>query len=152
MIGLYLKSRRMPRPSSLMTQSRTSSPALGGRAASLANGDGPPSKPGTPAPRSPRGRRAVAVIGGTCPGDGRCDGTGGSHACSGCPTYNNSLTAREADAEVVAIHAEDAHTSMDGADKPVSPNVHSRNASSSEVADTNTHHSPRCDDTERGCA
>lgn len=29
--------------------------------------------------------------GGTCPGDGRCDGTGGTSACSGCPTYNNAL-------------------------------------------------------------
>ena len=29
--------------------------------------------------------------GGTCPGDGRCDGTGGTSACSGCPTYNNVL-------------------------------------------------------------
>jgi hypothetical protein len=34
---------------------------------------------------------------GTCPGDGRCDGTGGSKACSGCPTYNNTLNARLAD-------------------------------------------------------
>lgn len=32
--------------------------------------------------------------GGTCPGDGRCDGTGGSSACSGCPTFNNTLNAR----------------------------------------------------------
>ncbi|OBZ66394.1 Siderophore biosynthesis regulatory protein URBS1 [Grifola frondosa] len=32
--------------------------------------------------------------GGTCPGDGRCDGTGGTSACSGCPTYNNTLSAR----------------------------------------------------------
>lgn len=30
-------------------------------------------------------------VGGTCPGDGRCDGTGGSSACAGCPTYNNAL-------------------------------------------------------------
>ncbi|KAG0695004.1 hypothetical protein DFH29DRAFT_992057 [Suillus ampliporus] len=29
--------------------------------------------------------------GGTCPGDGRCDGTGGSSACAGCPTLNNAL-------------------------------------------------------------
>ncbi|THU81104.1 hypothetical protein K435DRAFT_785159 [Dendrothele bispora CBS 962.96] len=29
--------------------------------------------------------------GGTCPGDGRCDGTGGTSACSGCPTYNNAM-------------------------------------------------------------
>jgi hypothetical protein len=27
---------------------------------------------------------------GTCPGDGRCDGTGGTSACAGCPTYNNN--------------------------------------------------------------
>lgn len=26
---------------------------------------------------------------GTCPGDGRCDGTGGSSVCAGCPTFNN---------------------------------------------------------------
>ena len=31
------------------------------------------------------------VSGGTCPGDGRCDGTGGSSACAGCPTLNNAL-------------------------------------------------------------
>jgi len=28
----------------------------------------------------------------TCPGDGRCDGTGGAPACNGCPTYNNTLS------------------------------------------------------------
>ncbi|KAI0630758.1 hypothetical protein C8Q77DRAFT_1135055 [Trametes polyzona] len=31
--------------------------------------------------------------GGTCPGDGRCDGTGGTSACDGCPTYNNAIQA-----------------------------------------------------------
>lgn len=29
---------------------------------------------------------------GTCPGDGHCNGTGGSVACSGCPAFNNRLT------------------------------------------------------------
>lgn len=33
-----------------------------------------------------------AHLPGTCPGDGRCDGTGGTSACSGCPTYNNALS------------------------------------------------------------
>jgi hypothetical protein len=27
---------------------------------------------------------------GSCPGDGRCNGTGGKMGCEGCPTYNNS--------------------------------------------------------------
>ncbi|KAG6888144.1 hypothetical protein C0992_009516 [Termitomyces sp. T32_za158] len=42
----------------------------------------PPAKPPT---------RSSKLAHGTCPGDGRCDGTGGSSACSGCPTYNNAL-------------------------------------------------------------
>ncbi len=33
----------------------------------------------------------LTSTGGTCPGDGRCDGTGGTSACAGCPTYNNVL-------------------------------------------------------------
>ena len=36
---------------------------------------------------------------GTCPGDGRCDGTGGADACSGCPTFNNALQAARPSAE-----------------------------------------------------
>lgn len=37
-------------------------------------------------------QRAPAHLPGTCPGDGRCDGTGGTSACSGCPTYNNAIS------------------------------------------------------------
>lgn len=43
----------------------------------------------TDAPRTPVQKHP----GGTCPGDGRCDGTGGTSACNGCPTYNNALQA-----------------------------------------------------------
>lgn len=28
---------------------------------------------------------------GTCPGGGRCNGTGGAAGCSGCPAYNNRI-------------------------------------------------------------
>ncbi|KAH9947013.1 hypothetical protein B0H21DRAFT_740597 [Amylocystis lapponica] len=38
-------------------------------------------------------QKAPQHLPGTCPGDGRCDGTGGTTACSGCPTYNNALSA-----------------------------------------------------------
>ena len=37
---------------------------------------------------------APHLSGGTCPGDGLCNGTGGSSTCSGCPTYNNTINAR----------------------------------------------------------
>ncbi|UJO20655.1 GATA-type transcription factor [Fulvia fulva] len=29
---------------------------------------------------------------GTCPGGGRCNGTGGQEACEGCPAYNNRIS------------------------------------------------------------
>lgn len=35
---------------------------------------------------------------GTCPGDGHCNGTGGSSACSGCPAFNNRLAKQAATA------------------------------------------------------
>jgi hypothetical protein len=37
---------------------------------------------------------APHLSGGTCPGDGLCNGTGGSSSCSGCPTYNNTINTR----------------------------------------------------------
>ena len=30
--------------------------------------------------------------GGTCPGGGRCNGTGGNECCNGCPAYNNRVS------------------------------------------------------------
>ncbi|KAF8985466.1 putative electron transfer flavoprotein subunit [Entomortierella lignicola] len=30
-----------------------------------------------------------------CPGDGSCNGTGGSHTCSGCPSYNQQQSGRQ---------------------------------------------------------
>ena len=29
---------------------------------------------------------------GTCPGGGRCNGTGGHDGCNGCPAYNNRIS------------------------------------------------------------
>lgn len=40
-----------------------------------------------------QGATTKAHSAGTCPGDGRCDGTGGTSACSGCPTFNNAVVA-----------------------------------------------------------
>lgn len=104
-LGLYLKSRRTNRPSS---NSRTSpSPAGTG---SLPPHSSPsrqmsasPTSVLTPAAspsnqsltQQPQTKRPQAqTSGGTCPGDGRCDGTGGTSACAGCPTYNNGHQVR----------------------------------------------------------
>ncbi|KAF7296427.1 hypothetical protein HMN09_01113100 [Mycena chlorophos] len=68
--GLYQKSRNAPRPASL-------SPHVAAQQAAAA---------AAAAQQSQNGHHS-----GTCPGDGRCDGTGGSSACNGCPTWNNRL-------------------------------------------------------------
>ncbi|KAG6861255.1 hypothetical protein C0995_002063 [Termitomyces sp. Mi166 len=78
--GLYQKSRSKPRPSSLAQTTPPASPAM----------------PSTTKPPPRSSKLPHHSPSGTCPGDGRCDGTGGSSACSGCPTYNNALAAAAA--------------------------------------------------------
>lgn len=69
--GLYLKARNTSRPVSLK---RSSQPAP------VADSD------------ACRAILADASLPGTCPGDGHCNGTGGSRACSGCPAFNNRVS------------------------------------------------------------
>lgn len=132
-VGLYLKSRRVARPVSLIntppnlrrgsvTLTPTSKPASfpPSRAASPPPPPQPtpivappastaPTPPPTITPEEPQSTQKTSTVDtdpsqtspsrlpkGTCPGDGRCDGTGGSSACSGCPTYNNALSAAAA--------------------------------------------------------
>jgi GATA-binding protein len=74
--------------------------------------------------------------GGTCPGDGLCNGTGGSSSCSGCPTYNNALNARS-EMESANVNnpsspsaqppAEQQHQSADSPDGGASQGARSRN-------------------------
>ena len=35
---------------------------------------------------------ALQVFTGSCPGGGRCNGTGGADGCNGCPAYNNRIS------------------------------------------------------------
>ncbi|CAE6425983.1 unnamed protein product [Rhizoctonia solani] len=83
--GLYAKSRRQPRP---VTLGRTSTPSYTfiSQQPPTASSTGANDPMGTPAATDP-----VSHTGGTCPGDGRCDGTGGASACAGCPAFNNNI-------------------------------------------------------------
>ncbi|CAG8463154.1 9965_t:CDS:2 [Ambispora gerdemannii] len=45
-------------------------------------------------PSSPESSDTAST--GTCPGDGHCDGTGGSRSCDGCPAYNQHQVNRQA--------------------------------------------------------
>ncbi|KII87100.1 hypothetical protein PLICRDRAFT_30569 [Plicaturopsis crispa FD-325 SS-3] len=128
--GLYLKSRRMARPSSLGA-ARTPTPTSSSSATTTsrplytlsapaypnanangnANGNGASLNTHAQMSTSSNANIDPAISmsdppqhGGTCPGDGRCDGTGGTSACSGCPTFNNALAvnSRAADAAAAA--------------------------------------------------
>ncbi|KAI0171755.1 hypothetical protein GGR52DRAFT_437994 [Hypoxylon sp. FL1284] len=87
--GLYLKARNSSRPINLKRPPSTVSAAT----------KGTPEKPSAticsqPAPANIPGATYVAadqMPSGSCPGGGRCNGTGGAEGCSGCPAYNNRV-------------------------------------------------------------
>ncbi|KAK9456693.1 hypothetical protein V1511DRAFT_220643 [Dipodascopsis uninucleata] len=76
--GLYLKARNTSRPVNLKRPPQTTTISVAG-SGSATDVDAAISM-------------VIAAdhgVPGTCPGDGHCNGTGGSKACSGCPAYNN---------------------------------------------------------------
>lgn len=87
--GLYYKARNQMRPTNLKRniQPPTASVAPGG-----------PSYDGTQSPAALNGRAHAAFVptdhtsSGTCPGGGRCNGTGGHAGCNGCPAFNNRIS------------------------------------------------------------
>ena len=59
---------------------------------------------------------------GTCPGGGRCNGTGGAEGCSGCPAYNNRVAKA---ASLNVLHGQ--------AQNPTSPGPCSREAAPADA-------------------
>jgi uncharacterized Zn finger protein (UPF0148 family) len=85
--GLYLKARNASRPTNLK------------RPPPMVNSSGQRS----PEQRNSPARTGTATAGatyvaadhtpvGSCPGGGRCNGTGGAEGCSGCPAFNNRVS------------------------------------------------------------
>jgi GATA-binding protein len=85
--GLYYKARNQSRPTTLK---RNTQPAPGPQ-----NGGQPherrhsPSGTNSTVPTAFDSSNQIPV--GTCPGGGRCNGTGGLSGCSGCPALNNRI-------------------------------------------------------------
>ncbi|KAF1810364.1 hypothetical protein P152DRAFT_460477 [Eremomyces bilateralis CBS 781.70] len=87
--GLYLKARNQSRPTNLRKGAQQTAlspqPTEGGQAS-------------PPAPTAYAGSdgstyvAADSITSGTCPGGGRCNGTGGQRACNGCPAFNNRVS------------------------------------------------------------
>lgn len=84
--------------STLRSHADTASPSPSPRPSSPASAAGslhpppplPPVSAQPPPPAPALSRRTPPPTVGSCPGDGRCNGTGGKRGCEGCPTYNNS--------------------------------------------------------------
>ncbi|KAK0944146.1 GATA type transcriptional activator of nitrogen-regulated proteins [Friedmanniomyces endolithicus] len=59
---------------------------------------------------------------GTCPGGGRCNGTGGHDGCSGCPAYNNRVSKT---AQIALQHTTGSSTGVNGDNSlgPQAPNT-----------------------------
>lgn len=82
--GLYYKARNQMRPVGLK------------RGAAAASYQTEPSQQHDrgPSPNNIQGGATYVtadVSTGTCPGGGRCNGTGGHEGCNGCPAYNNRV-------------------------------------------------------------
>lgn len=75
---------------------------------------------------SPRVATYVAadqMAAGTCPGGGRCNGTGGQQGCSGCPAFNNrvSKTAKFALAQAQAASNSNSADAANGGNATPGP-------------------------------
>lgn len=87
--GLYQKARNTARPTTLKR------PPNADGANPKSDFDKTPTKAcGHPSASTPAATYVTAdhMSAGTCPGGGRCNGTGGAEGCSGCPAYNNRLS------------------------------------------------------------
>jgi GATA-binding protein len=122
--GLYLKARNQHRPVSLKRNTNTQPvvPVQQSPAPSSERSDR--TSPGNLA-ASPKVATYVAadqMAAGTCPGGGRCNGTGGQQGCSGCPAFNNrvSKTAKFALAQANAASNTDGTNGSNA--KPGPPN------------------------------
>lgn len=93
--GLYLKARNQHRPVNLKRNTNPGQPVVSTQQTPAASQEqASRTSPGNLA-SSPRVATYVAanqMAAGTCPGGGRCNGTGGQQGCSGCPAFNNRVS------------------------------------------------------------
>lgn len=87
--GLYLKARNAHRPINLKRP-----PTVAGNSARQSPVKLSPKAQVPLLPNAPVAKYVAAdqTASGSCPGGGRCNGTGGAEGCSGCPAYNNRVS------------------------------------------------------------
>jgi GATA-binding protein len=131
--GLYLKARNQHRPVNLKRNTNTQPIQHVQQSPAPSQEHSERTSPGNLA-ASPRVATYVAadqMAAGTCPGGGRCNGTGGQQGCSGCPAFNNRVS-KTAKFALAQAHA--ASNSTDGASGGhVTPGPSNGSASTSAI-------------------
>ncbi|KAI5252820.1 hypothetical protein E4T42_03122 [Aureobasidium subglaciale] len=92
--GLYLKARNQMRPVNLKRGAQTSPSGQQQQQEQSTTASGNRKSSSPSAVKQLGGATYVAdtTSNGTCPGGGRCNGTGGHDGCNGCPAYNNRVS------------------------------------------------------------
>lgn len=87
--GLYLKARNTPRfvQRGNNNSNNNSSNTISSSSSDILSKDSDGS--------TDKNKSSANDCSGTCPGDGYCNGTGGSRACAGCPAYNNRISSSQ---------------------------------------------------------
>ncbi|KAI9868895.1 MAG: putative electron transfer flavoprotein subunit, partial [Pleopsidium flavum] len=152
--GLYLKARNTSRPTNLKRPPSVSGSILDSQHAPHQCKSSTPSSHSNHTTQHPTAGAiyvpADQVPTGSCPGGGRCNGTGGANGCDGCPAYNNriSKTAQSTllQADTARLKDGTSHADNSGSEAASSQNnehgpadsqnlqLQNRNATSLEVA------------------
>ncbi|KAK3306879.1 uncharacterized protein B0T15DRAFT_156208 [Chaetomium strumarium] len=111
--GLYLKARNAARPINLKRPPNVAADAARQSPIKLSPKAQIPLLPNAPAATYVAADQTPS---GTCPGGGRCNGTGGAEGCNGCPAYNNRLS-KSASLTVTRCQSANVQSSG-GADDP----------------------------------
>lgn len=82
--GLYFKARGQMRPVGVKRGGGSMQPEPARQDRSIS--------PNNVIQTQPQYVPADTSVNGTCPGGGRCNGTGGTEGCNGCPAYNNRVS------------------------------------------------------------
>lgn len=92
--GLYLKARNTARPMNLKRPPSANALSLTSEAEHSTHHISilPATPIGAMSGVEPTDSNALQVFTGSCPGGGRCNGTGGADGCNGCPAYNNRIS------------------------------------------------------------
>ncbi|KAF1944374.1 hypothetical protein EJ02DRAFT_99499 [Clathrospora elynae] len=92
--GLYMKARNQSRPVNLKRNTQTQPMVSMQQSPTTCQNDHNRTSPGNLAalPQVATYVAADQMATGTCPGGGRCNGTGGQQGCGGCPAFNNRVS------------------------------------------------------------